>query len=184
MQVPAERESESEQLMPHQRIGVEEGGSGHGVIPSDSESSEPTASSPSYAVSRPAGGTCAGHGTLLPPEPGQPANVIRRHIDVVCQFLHMGRTIGSIESVSTVTATEIVITDSVTYTAANGDQLFASFSGTGAPPLDGFRSYSGTETVTGGTGRFAGATGSFVREGRVNVAAATGEFEISGTISY
>ena len=154
------------------------------VLAACSESSEPTASQPSYAVSRPAGGSCTGHSTVLPPEPGQPANVVRRHIDVVCQFLHMGHTIGSIEDRATLTATGPLITSTGTYTAANGDQLFTTFTGTGTLPVDGIVSYSGTETVTGGTGRFAGATGSYVREGTVNVATSTGVFEISGTLSY
>jgi hypothetical protein len=85
---------------------------------------------------------------------------------------------------ATLTATGPVITSSTTYTAANGDQLFTTFSGTGTLPVNGIVSYSGTETVTGGTGRFAGATGSFLRAGTVTIATSTGQFETSGTLSY
>jgi hypothetical protein len=44
--------------------------------------------------------------------------------------------------------------------AANGDQVFADFTGQStATPTTGVRLVEGTATVTGGTGRFEGATG-------------------------
>jgi hypothetical protein len=136
------------------------------------------------ASSRPAGGSCTFHSVLLPPEPEQPANVRHLHIDEVCQLRHLGRAIGSAEETSTFTATGPVITNSTTYTAANGDQLFVTFSGTGTLPVSGVVSFSGTETVTGGTGRFAGASGSLDRAGTVSILTQTGEFETSGTVTY
>ena len=42
-------------------------------------------------------------------------------------------------------------------TAANGDQLFLTMTGHGIDPLHGF----GAFTIVGGTGRFAGASGSY-----------------------
>ena len=45
------------------------------------------------------------------------------------------------------------------HTAANGDQLFAENELTGCLVLGGVSHLSGTETITGGTGRFEGATG-------------------------
>ena len=45
--------------------------------------------------------------------------------------------------------------DDITFTAANGDQLFGTMEGTATPP-----DVQGTFAVTGGTGRFAGVTGS------------------------
>ena len=47
-----------------------------------------------------------------------------------------------------------------TFTAANGDTLTADFTGqaSGAPPLVSIVEHA---TITGGTGRFAGATGSY-----------------------
>ena len=44
-----------------------------------------------------------------------------------------------------------------TLTAANGDRLFLTMTGHGIDPTHGF----GAFTVVGGTGRFAGATGSY-----------------------
>ena len=69
------------------------------------------------------------------------------------------------------------------FTAANGDTLTASFTGVGTLIAPGVLSTTETATITGGTGRFADATGSFtahrtffITEGRT-----VGSFE--GTIS-
>jgi hypothetical protein len=72
----------------------------------------------------------------------------------------------------------------MTLTAANGDVLTAEGTAQGAPSEDG-QSVSSLEslTITGGTGRFAGATGSFILR-QVNIAAdrnSSGSFD--GTIS-
>jgi len=72
----------------------------------------------------------------------------------------------------------------MTLTAANGDVLTAEGTAQGTPSEDGL-SLNSLErlTITGGTGRFAGATGSFVLR-QVNLAAdrnSSGSFD--GTIS-
>ena len=65
-----------------------------------------------------------------------------------------------------------------TFTAANGDTLTASFTGaaSGAPPLVSIVEHA---TVTGGTGRFAGATGTFTAQRQFNqvTGVTTGTFE-------
>jgi hypothetical protein len=134
---------------------------------------------------RPFGGTCTFASTVLPPESGQPPNVIRFHQDFVCHLTHLGLTTGSSLETATLTATGSVFVTTVTYTAANGDQLFTVQNGTGAVPANGVISFTFTETVTGGTGRFAGASGSFSATGSITQATRTGEFEFtSGTLSY
>jgi hypothetical protein len=51
------------------------------------------------------------------------------------------------------------------FTAANGDTLSASFAGQSMPtPTPGVIYIVETATITGGTGRFAGSTGSFTCE--------------------
>lgn len=60
--------------------------------------------------------------------------------------------------------------ESMSITAANGDMLFATGRGQGTPSQDGQSLESlETLTITGGTGRFAGATGSFTLR-QVNLA--------------
>ena len=49
------------------------------------------------------------------------------------------------------------------FTAANGDMLFMDITGLGTPTEPGVNSIVEIHTITGGTGRFAGATGSFIR---------------------
>ena len=69
-----------------------------------------------------------------------------------------------------------------TFTAANGDTLTADFTGQaqGAPPLVSIVEHG---TVTGGTGRFAGATGTFTVQRRFNQATGVTEGSFEGTIS-
>jgi hypothetical protein len=75
-------------------------------------------------------------------------------------------------------------TGSMTFIAANGDRLFANFSGQASPtPTPNVLAVVETATVTGGTGRFAGATGSFTVERLVDLAAGTTAGSFNGTIS-
>jgi hypothetical protein len=156
--------------------------------PTSPNADEAPAAGTAFAATpeRPFGGTCTFLSTVLPPESGQPPNVIRFHQDLVCHLTHLGLTTGTTLEISTFTATGPVFVTTVTYTAANGDQLFTTQTGTGTPPdQSGVLHFSGTETVTGGTGRFADASGSFSFAGSVNPATRTGEWEYtSGTLSY
>jgi hypothetical protein len=137
------------------------------------------------APERPFGGSCMFANTLLPPEPGQPSNVLRFHQDEVCHLTHLGLTTGSNEETATLTPTGSVFVVTVTYTAANGDQLFTTQNGTGTLPENGSIHFTGTETVTGGTGRFADASGSFSFARTVIQATRIGQTEYSsGTLSY
>jgi hypothetical protein len=70
------------------------------------------------------------------------------------------------------------------FVAANGDTLKASFSGTAMPTATrGVLSIVENATITGGTGRFAGATGSFTCVRLFNMVAGTTAGSFTGTIS-
>jgi hypothetical protein len=70
------------------------------------------------------------------------------------------------------------------FTAANGDTVCASFTGIAMPTATfGVISIVETATVTGGTGRFAGARGSFVVERLYDRIAGTTIGYFEGTIS-
>ena len=69
------------------------------------------------------------------------------------------------------------------FVAANGDTLTAEFTGVSAPVAPGFLHIVETATITGGTGRFAGASGSFVCERLYDIAAGTTIGSFDGTIS-
>ena len=81
-------------------------------------------------------------------------------------------------------ATNRTSTGTYEFTAANGDTLTAGFTGQASlTATPGVLSVVETATITGGTSRFAGATGSFTVERLVEQVAGltTGSFE--GTIS-
>jgi hypothetical protein len=72
---------------------------------------------------------------------------------------------------------------SATLIAANGDMIFGEGSGQGTPTgTPGFVSIVETYTITGGTGRFDGATGNFTVERLINRATFASSGTISGTI--
>ena len=69
-------------------------------------------------------------------------------------------------------------------TAANGDTISAEFIGHATPTATpGVLSIVEVATITGGTGRFAGATGSFTVERLYDAIAGTTEGSFVGTIS-
>ena len=72
------------------------------------------------------------------------------------------------------------------FTAANGDTVYAEFTGLATPTMiDGvfYLHIVETATIKGGTGRFAGATGAFVCERLYNPVAGTTIGSFDGTIS-
>ncbi len=70
------------------------------------------------------------------------------------------------------------------FTGANGDQIVVFFDFTALPVPTGF-TLSGTWKITGGTGRFAGASGSGTMDGWAFITATAegGHFTMTGTIS-
>lgn len=139
-------------------------------------SDDPTASA---SVARPAGARCTTSIVITAAAP------LTMHITGVCNRQHLGRTTVVIDQ--TVDGTG-VITGTVTYAAANGDLLNSTFNGYVTSPPGPNVAFRGTETYTGGTGRFAEAFGSSELEGRATVNYATGtgtgEYTTTGSISY
>lgn len=72
---------------------------------------------------------------------------------------------------------------SAQFVAANGDSLFAEGSGQATPTeTPGILKIVETYTITGGTGRFAGASGTFTVERMANQATGETSGTVSGTI--
>ncbi|MCI0541619.1 MAG: hypothetical protein L0Z50_40995 [Verrucomicrobiales bacterium] len=72
---------------------------------------------------------------------------------------------------------------SACFIASNGDAIFAEFTGLGQ--ATGTLSFIVEKfTITGGTGRFEGATGSFTMERLLNLVTGETEGAFKGTISY
>jgi len=72
----------------------------------------------------------------------------------------------------------------IRFTAANGDTIFAVDVGQAAPTSDpNVLSLVEDATITGGTGRFAGATGTFTMECLLNLTTGISSGSFTGTIS-
>ena len=75
-------------------------------------------------------------------------------------------------------------TGAMEFTAANGDKVFATFTGQGSPTADpAIASVVENATITGGTGRFDGATGSFTLQRLVDQITGLSTGSFNGTIS-
>jgi hypothetical protein len=133
---------------------------------------------------RPFNGRCDTEITLLPPLPGDPPNLLRMHIDYVCQLQHLGRTTATAEQVVIFTSpTTQTASNTTIYTAANGDQLFSQWSGT-STSIGPDVTFSGPATFSGGTGRFVNASGSAFISGTASFVTGTGQFTQEGRLSY
>jgi hypothetical protein len=124
-------------------------------------------------ASRPWEGRCEGTGVFR-------ADFVTLDITGTCHLSHLGltTTVG-VETVGlTLNATH-------TFTAANGDLLYTTTTGTAVlkPDFSGV-TFSNIETVTGGTGRFANASGSATRIGSTNFSDGSATWEIQGTLTY
>jgi hypothetical protein len=115
--------------------------------------------------------------------------------EYTCQISHLGRTHNTvIQSViptgpPTGPFLPSIVNNTGTFVAANGDRVNSSFSGTGVTNLANFTAvFEGTETFSGGTGRFANASGVAHIQGTATLDPATGtgtgQFTIDGTITY
>ena len=151
----------------------------------------PTAQAGPNGTQRPMTGSCETDVAQLS-NPGDIPIVLA--VKVYCHLTHLGLTTGG-------TQQELVIPPGpptsegllpiqiaiarITYIAANGDQLWSTFTGPGTIELaTGKAVFNGTETFVGGTGRFTGATGSSDTAGQGSLVDNRGFLTISGTISY
>ena len=105
---------------------------------------------------------------------------------------HLGRTTTHLDAALTPTGADtFTVAGSGTVVAANGSELSVTFSGSGTIDASGNAEGSVVLTITGGTGRFDGAsgtlTGSFTQI-VVSTSATTQTYDthysLSGTISY
>jgi hypothetical protein len=120
--------------------------------------------------------------TFVPDDPPSPYASV--HLDAGGVATHVGRF--TLDAPHRVDLSTVPAAGKGTFAliAANGDRLTGQLEGLGTPiELPNVFSIVETYTLVGGTGRFAGATGSFTCERIVNLATlvTTGSFE--GTIS-
>ena len=113
----------------------------------------------------------------LPPPP------IHHQIDTgICQLTHLGRTkFYGEQDINFMAGTQ---SGWRTLTAANGDELYLTHTGTSMLSGPGLVSFVAQMTIVGGTGRFAGATGGGQGTGLATLATRTTSLTIDATIDY
>jgi hypothetical protein len=108
--------------------------------------------------------------------------------DGTSQLSHFGTTTFHNDFTFTITGDTITLTGTDTEVAANGDKLFSTFTITGTVSTG---KSTGVFTVTGGTGRFAGASGTFTTTNTSTIVSTVGTIitthdtnTVNGRISY
>jgi hypothetical protein len=99
---------------------------------------------------------------------------------------HLGSFIAEQQHIINLLTTE-VLQGTFTFTAANGDTVFGTYSGLGTPLPSGLIQFEGSFTIDGGTGRFSEATGEGDMSGLIDASgfptSATAALTLEGTIS-
>ena len=100
------------------------------------------------------------------------------------QLTHLGKFSAHISKLEPTPSGTLV--EEWTATAANGDTLHVTGESrvTGFDTSTGLYTFAGTRTIQGGTGRFAGATGTFQATGETAGDFSTYHGDFSGTIGY
>jgi hypothetical protein len=130
-------------------------------------------------VERPFTGSCT---TTFGPTPF-PLPPIHHQIDTgSCQLTHLGKTdFYGEQDINFAAGTQ---SGWRRWTAANGDELHLTHTGTSGLIAPGMIGFSAQMTIVGGTGRFAGATGSARGTGVANLAARSTSVTLEGWIKY
>lgn len=130
-------------------------------------------------VERPFTGSCSV--TFNPPS--FPPPPIHHQTDVgTCQLAHLGHTgFYGEQDINFAAGTQ---SGWRRLTAANGDELYVTHTGTSALTAPGVVSFVAQMTIVGGTGRFVGATGFARGIGTANLATNSTSVTIEGWIRY
>lgn len=111
--------------------------------------------------------------------------MVKQEITGYGQSSHLGKsTFVALSTINLTTLPPFRVSGTATFTAANGDAFYTSFIGTAMPNGQGANNVVMTHTITGGTGRFAHATGSFVGSTVAVPGHTEGVITYEGTISY
>ncbi len=142
---------------------------------------QPGSISSSVSADRPLTGECTVNAVFT-----GPANLT---ITGWCQLTHLGSaTVTEYQTIVPRELTPWIIdyTNIATYTSSNGDELHTTNVGVATAGAEGL-TLTGVETVVGGTGRFANASGTAMLSGAVHFtgpASTTGTYSLNGRLNY
>ena len=117
---------------------------------------------------------------------GKPPCVMVGDISGTGQATHLGKvTLASHDCINLITPPTAFAfsSDQLILTAANGEQIFATYSG-GFKIEGAVGVISGAYQIVGGTGKFSEASGAGTVQGVEDMSTGKGQVQITGTISY
>ncbi len=137
-------------------------------------------SNPQFSASaRPLSARC--QLAIQPPQPISPG-VLRQLDTGECIVSHLGKsTLVSDKVINFAAGTQVI---DVTFAAANGDVLKGSGTGTNTLVAPGRVAFTANLTFTGGTGRFANASGAAKIEGEADIVNARSQMTMTGSLTY
>jgi hypothetical protein len=111
--------------------------------------------------------------------------LVKQEITGYGQSSHLGKsTFVAYSTVNLSTPPPFQVSGTAIFTAANGDAFYTSVTGTAMPNGQGANNVVINSIITGGTGRFKNATGSFVGSTVAVPGHTEGVITYEGTISY
>jgi hypothetical protein len=161
-------------------------------LPTDQVTGPSLSQNAKSEIARPLKGSCDRDVTVISIGPD---GSLELSINYTCHLSHLGLSHNSVIETITPTGPPVngllpgIAHNTGAYVAANGDRINSSFTATGVLDLAHFSSvFEGTETFSGGTGRFANASGSAHVEGTGTTDPTTGKgtshITLDGTITY
>jgi len=127
-------------------------------------------------------GRLEGSFTATPVDPDVPL-IVMIQLDATGQATHLGAFTYDFPHLVDRSVRPSMGVGSSTFTAANGDQVFADVTGQATLVAPGLLYAVETGTIRGGTGRFAGAAGGFVMGRLIDQLTLTTSGSFEGTIS-
>ena len=115
----------------------------------------------------------------------QPPPFLQTRITGAGNASHLGNSsFVAVSSLNFTTPPPFQLGGTATFTAANGDEIYTSFTGTATPNQDGSLNVSMVHIITGGNGRFQHASGNFSGFSVATPGHSEGSIAHEGIISY
>jgi hypothetical protein len=115
----------------------------------------------------------------------QPAPFLKTRITGTGYATFLGKnTFVAISTIDFTTQPPFHLSGTATFTSANNDEIYTSFAGTSTPNGQGAFTIVMSHTITGGTGRFQNATGSFMGYTTAVPGHTAASIDYEGTISF